>query len=61
MSVVLTETTRLLQREAKMKEKNTFKFTVSDIHYGCLLAQELQAIEFAIGPFYITKIRQGFW
>ena len=44
-----------------MKEKNIFKFTVSDIHYGCLLAEELRAIEMMIGPFYIIKMRQCYW
>lgn len=61
MSVVRTETTRLLQREAKVKkQKQTlFKFRVSNIEYGSLLRQELAAIEMTIGPFWVVKIRQG--
>ena len=41
-----------------MNKEKLFKFVVNDIEYGCLLQQNLNAIEQTIGPFDVVKVRQ---
>lgn len=41
-----------------MSKEKLFKFVVNDIEYGCLLQQNLNAIEQTIGAFDVVKVRQ---